>query len=334
MCAAKYAEEKTVSHGEERIWRATIHPIFSIVGIDNFTVMTEIELSQLRAFLVLGEELHFGNAAKQLRVAQPGLSQQIRRLEERLGFQLFNRTSRRVTLTAAGVAFLATARAVLADLENAIEKARDISSGRVGAVRVGYVALAMLTVLPAIVRDFRARHRDVRLTLHEMSSAPQIESLMRGALDIAIQTGMPEEKSISCFTLRRDHLAAIIPRTHARAASASIAVRALENESFLIFPRAQAPDLYDQLIAVCRKSGFTPTIAQEAQSWHMIAELVSSGIGVAIGPQSIERYRVPGVRCVRLKPAGTVSTTVCCDRNLSNPAAQQFLEIARRHSDF
>ncbi|MFN2602572.1 MAG: LysR family transcriptional regulator [Gemmatimonadaceae bacterium] len=294
--------------------------------------MADPELSQLRAFVVLGEELHFGNAADRLRVAQPALSQQIRRLESRIGFQLFNRTSRRVSLTPAGQSFLARARVMLDDLENAIQSGQDISRGQVGTVRVGYVALAMLSILPAIVRDFRSHQPGVRLTLHELSSAPQIDSLMRGELDVAVQTGMQKDKTISCFELRRDPLTVILPRDHPHARSHSMSASVLRQDSLIIFPRRQAPALYDEITSICRKAEFTPMIAQEAQSWHMIAELVSSGIGVAIGPQSIERYRVPGIRFVKLKPGGLVSTTICLNRITPNPAAELFVETARKHS--
>ena len=306
-----------------------ITPIFLVAMIDKLRVMSTIELAQLRAFIVLAEELHFGNAAKRLRVAQPALSQQIRRFEDRIGFQLFNRTSREVSLTAAGTSFLSRARIIMADLDDAIRTGSEIASGSVGTVRVGYVALAALTILPRIVRDFRQRHPDVRLTLHEMSSAPQLDSLLQGGLDIAIQTGIPQVKDISCLEIRRDHLAAILPRSHACARARTLSVKALKGDPFLIFPRSQAPDLYDALTATCRKAGFTPAIVQEAQSWHMIAELVSSGFGVALGPLSIDRYRVPGVSCVKLKPATIVSTTVCSRRKLSNPAAELFLELAK-----
>jgi DNA-binding transcriptional LysR family regulator len=261
--------------------------------------------------------LHFGKAAKRLRVAQPALSQQIARLEVRLRFRIFDRTSRRVTLTAAGTSFLERVRVIVGEIDSAVRTGREIASGQMGTVRVGYIATVMLTVLPRIVREFRARHPRVRIELREMSSAPQIESLVKGELDVAITTGSS------------DPLVAVVPKNSPIPRSKSTSPKSLAGNPLIIFPRAQAPAFYDQVMKLCRDSGFDPIIDQEAQSWHMIAQLVSSEMGVAIAPESIQRYRVAGVRYIRLRPGGTVLTTICCQRDGTNPAAKLFVDIAR-----
>jgi DNA-binding transcriptional LysR family regulator len=293
-------------------------------------MVQDIELAQLRVFVVLAEELHFGKAATRLRVAQPALSQQIARLEARLKFRVFDRTSRRVMLTAAGASFLERVRVILGEIDSAVRTGREIASGNVGTVRAGYIATAMLTLLPRIVREFRARHPGVRIELREMSSAPQIESLLQGELDVAITTGSPDDDSLLCFEARRDPLVAVLPKDSPIPRSKSTSPKSLAGNPLIIFPRAQAPAFYDQVVKLCRDSGFDPNIDQEAQSWHMIAQLVSSEMGVAIAPESVQRYRVSGVRYIRLRPGGTVSTTICCQRDGTNPAAKLFVDIARR----
>jgi DNA-binding transcriptional LysR family regulator len=290
----------------------------------------DIELAQLRVLLVLAEELHFGKAAKRLRVAQPALSQQIARLEARLKFRIFDRTSRRVTLTAAGTSFLERVRVIVGEIDSAVRTGREIASGQMGTVRVGYIATVMLTVLPRIVREFRARHPRVRIELREMSSAPQIESLVKGELDVAITTGSPDHDTLLCFEAWRDPLVAVLPKDSPITRSKSTSPKSLAGNPLIIFPRAQAPAFFDQVMKLCRDNGFDPIIDQEAQSWHMISQLVSSDMGVAIAPESIQRYRASGVRYIRLRPGGTVSTTFCCQRDGTNPAAKLFVDIARR----
>ena len=290
----------------------------------------DVEMGQLRAFAVLGEELHFGNAAALLRVAQPALSQQIRRLEQRLGFRLFDRTSRKVDLTPAGAAFLASVRKVFIDLERAVEAGHDLASGKVGTVTVGYVATAMTTVLPVIVRKFREAHRDVRLLLLERASAPQIDALRKGDLDVAILTGAIDDESIVQFEIWRDPLVALLPARHSGARKRSVSASALSTDQLITFPRWQTPALFDQILTLCRNSGFEPTLGQEAQSWHMIAELVSAGMGVSIVPLTVRRYRVAGVRYVPLRPAGSVSTLICYKRTGTSPATKLFIETARQ----
>jgi DNA-binding transcriptional LysR family regulator len=290
----------------------------------------DVEMGQLRAFAVLGEELHFGNAAALLRVAQPALSQQIRRLEQRLGFRLFDRTSRKVDLTPAGAAFLASVRKVFIDLERAVETGHDLASGKVGTVTVGYVATAMMTVLPPIVRKFHEGHRDVRVLLRELASVPQIDGLRRGDLDVAILTGSIDDEAIAHFQIWRDPLVALLPAGHSGARKSSVSASALAADQLITFPRLQTPALYDQILSLCRNSGFEPTLGQEAQSWHMIAELVSAGMGVSIVPLSVRRYRVAGVRYVPLRPGGSVSTLMCYNRPGTSTATKLFIDTAKQ----
>jgi DNA-binding transcriptional LysR family regulator len=290
----------------------------------------DIEFGQLRAFVVLARELHFGNAAALLRVAQPALSQQIRRLEHRLGFRLFERSSRRVSLTPAGVAFLTTSRKIFIDLERAVETGHDLASGKLGTVTVGYTGMAMTTVLPTIVRKFRESHPDVRLVLRELSSAPQIDGLRRGDLDVAVLTGPVDDGTIAHFQIWREPLVALLPAGHPAARKRSIAPSALAGDQLIAFPREQTPALYDQIMGLCRNAGFEPTLGQGAQSWHMIAELVSAGLGVSIVPRSVRRYKVAGVKYVSLRPGGTVSTLMCYNQPGPSTPAKLLIETTRK----
>jgi len=291
--------------------------------------VASFELRHLRSFVVLGDELHFSRAARVLRVAQPALSQQIRRLEEELGFRLFDRTSRRVELTPAGVSFLNHVRRLFAELDRAVEAGQHLASGKTGTITVGYVATAMVTVLPTIVRRFRERHPDVRVLLRELSSVPQIEALRKGELDIAIVSGMSEEKGIASFEVWRDQLVALVPPLHPASLKRSVPVSALAADPFILFPRSQTPHLYDQIVSIFRKDGIEPSFGQEAQSWHMIAELVAAGMGVSVVPASVSRYRVPRVRYVPLRPADSVSIIMCHSRADVSQVAKFFVRIAR-----
>ena len=293
-------------------------------------MIPDVEFGQLRAFVVLAQELHFGNAAIVLRVAQPALSQQIRRLEQRLGFILFERSSRKVSLTPAGAAFLATARKIFIDLERAVETGHDLASGKLGTVTVGYTGLAMTTVLPTIVGKFREGHPDVRLLLRELSSAPQIDGLRKGDLDVAVITGPIDDGTIAHFQIWRDPLVALLPAGHPGAKKRSISASAFAGDQLITFPRVQTPALYDQILTLCRNGGFEPTLGQGAQSWHMIAELVSAGLGVSIVPRSVRRYRVAGVKYVLLRPGASVSTLMCYNRAGSSTPAKLLIETTRQ----
>ncbi|MBA3406274.1 MAG: LysR family transcriptional regulator [Gemmatimonadaceae bacterium] len=291
--------------------------------------LTKVELRHLRSFIVLGDELHFSRAAAALRVAQPALSQQIRRLETALGFRLFDRTSRKVELTPAGVSFLDHVRRLFLELDRAAQTGQHIASGKTGTLTVGYVQTAMVTVLPTIVRRFRERQPDVRVLLRELSSIPQIEGLRRGEIDVAIVSGTPGDEDIASFEVWRDPLVALVPPAHPASRRRSVSVSALATDPFIMFPRSQTPHVYDQIVSLCRKSGFEPTIAQEAQSWHLIAELVGAGMGVSVAPSSVRRYRVARVRYVPLRPTDSLSTMICYRRAEASIVAKLFVETAR-----
>lgn len=162
----------------------------------------KINLRLLRYFLAVAEELHFGRAAQRLHIAQPPLSQQIRLLEQALGFQLFERTSRRVSLTPAGETMVSVARQCFADLKQGVVAARLEARGE-RVLRVGYVVTAILTFLPATVRAFRAQYPETHLQLREISSSVQLQALRAGNLDIAIVTDPEPDPLIRCHILLR-----------------------------------------------------------------------------------------------------------------------------------
>jgi DNA-binding transcriptional LysR family regulator len=289
----------------------------------------DFELRQLRYFTVLAEELHFGRAAARLRVAQPALSQAIRRLERRLGFVLFVRTSRRVELTHQGASFLANAQRVFAELRSGVDSGREIAAGRLGNVAIGHTALATVTVLPQVLRHFRERHPLVRLSLRELPSGAQIESLRAGYVDVALVTGTFIEDGLSSLELQRDPLVALVPSSHRLARRRQVSVASLAEEPFVLFPRDQIPPVHDQILGLCRSSGFEPAIGQVAQSWHMMAALVGVGLGVAVVPRSVKRYGVAGVRHIPIRPTVIVATTLYWRADQSSAVARHFISATQ-----
>lgn len=321
---------QTARMGAQASWRSRVRPIFLVDEIVNAYIMdVELEFRQLRYFVALADELHFGRAAARLRIAQPALSQAMRRLEQRLGFTLLARTSRRVDLTRQGAAFLASTRRVLDEVQRGVETGRDIAAGKVGNVTLGHTALAMITVLPAILRRFRERHPTVRLAVRELPSAVQIEHLRAGYVDAAIVTGRFAEDELSWLELRRDALVALLPPGHPLGRRRKVSVASLAREPFILFPREQIPSVYDQIVKLCRASGFDPDMAQLAQSWQMIAALVGVGLGVSIVPAPVKRYAVAGVRCVPLSPTTTMPTALYWRSDVGNIPAQLFISTTR-----
>lgn len=144
----------------------------------------ELDLRLLRSFVVVAEELHFTRAAERLGIAQPPLSQQIRRIEDKVGYALFLRGTRRVELTRAGRSLLVTARRLFDQASFGIEAARRAGRGEIGRLRIGFPTSIALTILPTIIRSYRSNYPDVDLELRELATTPQYEALEAGSIDI------------------------------------------------------------------------------------------------------------------------------------------------------
>ena len=263
----------------------------------------ELPLPQLHAFVVLAEELHFGHAAARLGIAQPPLSQQIRRLEEKVGHALFTRAPGRVALTAAGCELLPAARRALTDLANGLAAARAVGSGSAGRLRIGFAASLALTILPGLLRTFRHQFPGVHLDIHEMTTAPQIAALHDKTIDIGLLREPPtDEAELSFRTVLSEPFVAVLPSTHPLAAQRIVRVARLAGSPFVLLPRSVGPSLHDQIIGLCSAAGFTPRVVQHAVEWQTVCALVETGLGVSLAPASIRRIRLKGVAFRRTEP--------------------------------
>lgn len=261
----------------------------------------DIELRHLRYFLVVAEELHFSRAAERLDIAQPPLSQMIRRLEHELGVPLFHRTKRRVSLTDAGVVFLEEAKRTLAQAEHAIRSVRRAGRGELGRLLVGFIGSATYSVLPSIVRRFREQYPEVDLHLQELSTVQQVRALRDGQLQVGFLRPFDQDPALKSKVVLREPLVVALPEHHRLSQQAKVSMRTLADEPFILSPRVLAPELYDQIISLCQHARFSPRVVQEAMQLPTIVSLVAAGIGVAVIPASLRNLGRTGVnyRAVR-----------------------------------
>ena len=283
----------------------------------------EIELRHLRYFIAVAEELHFGRAARRLHLSQPPLSQQIRRLEELLGYPLFVRTSRAVRLTSAGEVFLERAQRTLRKMDEDVEAMRCVGRGEAGTLGVGFIGSGMLTTIPAMLGLYRARFPRVNLQLREMYTSGVIRSLREGSLDVGfLRDGGPTE-GLEVETLFTEPFLAVLPAKHPLARRSKLALDPAElaDEPFVFFSPTAGNRAYEKPVSICEAAGFRPRVVQEAPQWLTIMRLVGAGLGVSIGPACTERIRTPEVVCRRFRtPAGRTQ-------------AQSEIELARRTGD-
>lgn len=294
-----------------------------------------IETRLLRQFVAVAEELNFHRAAERLHMAQPPLSQAIRRLEEALGLVLFERSNRSVALTPAGIAFLATARRVLAQLDDGIREAQRVAAGQAGRLAVTFVGTAH-DLLPAALRRFRRDFPDVELSLREATTAEQVAALTAGEADIGLmrQPGiMVAQLGHEC--LLREPILAALPDDHPLAERETVPLAALAREDFIGTPRQLGIGFHDQIIGLCRLAGFSPRIVQEARQMQTIASLVASGLGVALIPASLAQSPRVGVAfrniSVEAPPEMThLSLIAAWDSTCRSVIRDNFLAILRQ----
>jgi DNA-binding transcriptional LysR family regulator len=263
----------------------------------------EIELRHLRYFIAVAEELHFGRAALRLHLAQPPLSQQIRRLEELVGHPLFLRTSRSVRLTAAGEALLERARRVLRSVERDLSEVRSVGRGEVGSLRVGFISSGMLTPLPGMLGRYRRLHPRVDLQLREGFSSEMIRALLDGGIDVGFLRDADPVEELESETLFSEAFVAVLPSNHRHARRRTLSAAALREEPFVLFTPLAGHLAYEKTASLCEEHGFRPRVVQEAPQWFTVLRLVGAGLGVSLAPACVERIAPPDAVCVRL--AGT-----------------------------
>jgi DNA-binding transcriptional LysR family regulator len=289
----------------------------------------DIELRHLRYFVAVAEELHFGRAALRLNLAQPPLSQQIRKLEELLGYSLFTRTSRSVSLTHAGEALLQRARRTLRNVQRDIDETRSIGHGDVGSLHVGFVGSAMLTMLPGIFRSYREAYPRVKLHLHESFTAQVIEGMENGTLDAGILRDGDPVEGLQVTTILSEPFVAVLPATHVCARQKSLSIAMLRDEPFVYYPRSAGARAYEKALTLCEEHGFRPQIVQEASHWLSILRLIGAGLGVSIAPACVRRIASEEVVCLPLRGTRAVSNIeLAWLAGDARPIVERFKQIA------
>jgi len=231
----------------------------------------------------MGEEQHYGRAARQLHVAQPALSRQIQDLEGEIGFQLFERLPRGVKLNAAGMQFMEDAKRILQDVDEAAARAARVARGLSGTLRIGFTEDALWRgVVPKSFRRFRQMQPDAELQLRPLASLEQLEAVRAGRLDAGFVFNMPKaDLELEGLPVAINGFALAAPIGHPLTNLRELRLRDLTDAAFVWFPRRENPVLHDRMMEECVRGGLkSPRIVQEALDEATILSLVATGLGV------------------------------------------------------
>ena len=273
-----------------------------------------MELRHLRYFIAVAEAGTFTLAAARLGIQQPPLSQQVKMLEVEIGFSLFRRVPKGVELTTGGKVFLDETRNILASVERASQRAASAAHGKTGKLALGFTTSAIAHWLaPRLIREFRQAYPDVEIEFQEGNAAKLIQSVANGSLDVGtVRTPVLRPDGVSFKVLLKEPMLLALPANHpiARAAlkgkaagTATLSLRLLKNESFILVRRPGAPGMYADLIFACHRAGFVPKIAIEIENMLSNVALVAAGVGVTAVPESMRDIHAGDVAYFRPKEA-------------------------------
>jgi DNA-binding transcriptional LysR family regulator len=291
-----------------------------------------VEHRQLKFFVAVAEELHFTRASVRLRIAQPHLSQEIRRLEREIGVELFKRTKRSVALTPAGHIFLRHVRLVLDGTVEAVHSAQRASRGEIGRIRVGFVSVAAIYVIPKAIARFRSAYPDVEVLLKEVSSDEGLEAVRIGQLDLCLlHPPRTPDAAVDIETIWSEPMVVALPPKHPLAEMKRIGLQRLKQDTWVIPQREIASRLHDEVIAACTIAGFEPRVAQRTTRMTTTISMVASGIGVALLPITAARLGIGGAvyRNLRPPPRTSIPVAFAWRQSQTSPALTNLMAIVR-----
>ena len=289
-----------------------------------------MELRQLRYFVAVAEELHFGRAAAKLGMAQPPLSQQIIKLERQMETSLFVRASSGVRLTPAGEAFLIGARSALAGIDAAVDAAQRVARAERDRLAVGIIPSVMDGEAPRLLHAFKERRPDVILEIQPLRACDIAASLRSGKVDIAFTRRLDGVTGIVQIVIAREALVAALPKGHRLAARETIAVADLAQETFVLFDRTGNLSLRDAIEGTCREAGYSPHVGTIGNEIHALIAMVAAGAGVSIVPEALRNVKRDGVVYRTIVPSTRLIDVVVARRvEDDNPVVLDFASDIR-----
>ncbi|MGL4291162.1 MAG: LysR family transcriptional regulator [Phreatobacter sp.] len=256
------------------------------------------DLSRLRYFVAVAEALSFREAAGRLNVAQPAVSRAVQQLEAEIGFKLFERTTRRVTLTPAGAVLAREANAALQQLQRAVRDASQVAAGDAGELVIGYSAQATHGPMAEIIIRFRSAYPNAQVSLYSLSSQEQLPAIEAGTIDLGFLLSAACKPPLRHVVVARQRFVVLVSRQNPLAKHASVSLRELAGTPFVIGTPKRWLSFRGLITNVCLGAGFVPDIAEEADDVPLLLQLVSLGRGVTLYGSAITPMLQPDIVAV------------------------------------
>ncbi|WP_435315234.1 LysR family transcriptional regulator [Cellulophaga fucicola] len=288
----------------------------------------QIELRHFHYFLAVAEELHFRKAAERLFISQPGLSRQIKQMEEILETQLFIRNKKKVTLTAAGVYLKDEIEFILNHLELTKRHIKLVSQGKFGELNIGFLGSAMQTVIPDLLLKLKDAFPEINTSLEELSNNAQLNAVLKDGLDIGFVRMSRVPKGLGIHPVFNDTFSIVVPANHNVTTASFKGMQQFIEENFILFSQDYSPLYYDTVMSICEDAGFTPKVSHKSVHAQTIFTLVENNLGVAIVPTSLQQGFNMNVKFIELKkiPQRAVLSVIWKEDN-RNPVLKHCMQL-------
>ncbi|SFW59332.1 LysR family transcriptional regulator [Cellulophaga fucicola] len=288
----------------------------------------QIELRHFHYFLAVAEELHFRKAAERLFISQPGLSRQIKQMEEILETQLFIRNKKKVTLTAAGVYLKDEIEFILNHLELTKRHIKLVSQGKFGELNIGFLGSAMQTVIPDLLLKLKDTFPEINTSLEELSNNAQLNAVLKDGLDIGFVRMVRVPKGLCIKPVFNDTFSVVVPANHKITETKFNGMEQFKGENFILFSQDYSPLYYDTVMSICEDAGFTPKVSHKSVHAQTIFTLVENNLGVAIVPTSLQQGFNMNVKFIELKkiPQRAVLSVIWKEDN-RNPVLKHCMQL-------
>lgn len=294
------------------------------------------DLSQLRCFVAVAEELHFGRAARRLNMTQPPLSRQIQLLERILGITLFDRDSRNVALTPAARVFMIDALRIVRMTESAALAARRVATGDAGKIAIGFTAVSGYSLVPRLVAQARARLPNIALELREMVTVEQVAALNSGLIDIGFVRPPVDDEAFDSVRVLHEPLVAALPSGDVRQSQAELTPADFDRLPLIMYAQPQAGYFHDMLLKLFSDAGASPLFVQHVTQIHSMLGLVHAGLAAAIVPASAAGLHMNDIQFRRMvtSPEKPVELFMIWRRDNTNPALEPMRQLNIEESQY
>lgn len=288
----------------------------------------QIELRHLTYFLAVAEELHFRKAAEKLFISQPGLSRQIKQMEDILETQLFERNKKKVSLTPAGHFLKKEVEFIFNHLEKVERQLKLVGDGNSGELRIGFLGSAMQKVIPQLLLNIKETYPKVRTSLEELSNFAQVDAVLNDQLDMGFVRVARVPNTLHMKTVFKDTFSLVLPERYPLLTREFKGMHQFANDDFILFNQTYSPLYYETIMSICQDAGFAPKVSHKSVHAHTIFKLVENHMGIAIVPTALQNGFQMRVKFIELKNIPQrAELSVIWKKEHTNPVLKNCMEL-------